>query len=202
MYIFFTNLSAKVFGAVGVTILGEFGTEYEVGIYSALYKIPYILMLLWSPISQVIYPISSKKIIESYKDGRLFINKIRNYVFLAFGILALIVGAMARPLSLILFGDEYAQYFYIIYPLLIWMLLGILNNFIGIQTLVGSGHDKEYSKAFQIGVVCTIIYNLILIYCFKIIGTALAPMLSEGTLCLLLLHQVKKVNKKMIKTDM
>ena len=195
MYIFFTNLSAKVFGAIGVTILGVFGTEYQVGVYSALYKIPYILMLLWQPIAQVLYPISSKKIIDSYDDGRAFICKVRNYCLFIFGFIAILVAAFCKPLAQLLFGEEYSQYYYIILPLLIWMLLGILNNFIGIQTLVGSGHDKEYSKAFQIGVVCTVLINLVLIRLFNIIGTAFAPMLSEAVLCFLLIRQVKKVNR-------
>lgn len=193
MYVFFTNLSSKVFGAIGVTFLGVFESDYQVGVYSALYKIPYVIMILWLPISQVIYPISSKKIIDSYASGRVFINKMRNYCLILFAGIALVVGLLSKQLSHILFGEEYSKYHYIIIPLLVWMILGILNNFVGIQTLVGSGHDKEYSKAFQIGVICTILFNLVFIYFFGIIGASVAPMFSEGVLFLLLMQQVKKL---------
>ena len=70
---------------------------------------------------------------------------------------------------------------------------------LGIQTLLGSGHDKEYSKCFQIGVACTILLNFVLIYFFKGDGACFAPMLSEGVLMFLLILQVRKLDKTQIK---
>lgn len=195
MYVFFTQLSSKVFGAIGVTFLGIFASREDVGIYSAIYKIPYVLMLLWNPISQIIYPITSRKIVESNVDGYLYIHKLKRYCLLFFGAISILVGVFAQPITNIAFGSEYASRFYIIYPLLIWMLLGINNNFEGIQTLVGSGHDKEYSKCFQIGVIGTVAFNFILIYAFGINGAAIAPLMSEGLLGLLLYVQINKIGK-------
>ena len=60
---------------------------------------------------------------------------------------------------MLLFGSAYAEQYYWVYPLLIWLLVGINNNFWGIQILLGSGHDKEYGEAFQIGVAVTIVVN-------------------------------------------
>ena len=37
-YVFTTQLSSKVFGAIGITLLGLFATNEEVGIYSAIQK--------------------------------------------------------------------------------------------------------------------------------------------------------------------
>ena len=193
MYVFFTQLSSKVFGAIGVTFLSMFASSEDVGIYSAIYKIPYVLMLLWNPIAQIIYPITSRKIMESNGDGYLYIHKLKRYCLLFFGAISILVGVFAQPITNIAFGSE--SRFYIIYPLLIWMLLGINNNFEGIQTLVGSGHDKAYGKCFQIGVVCTVAFNFILIYTFGINGAAIAPLMSEGLLGLLLYVQINKIGK-------
>ena len=52
-YIFTTSLSSKVFSAIGVTILGIVSTKENVGVYSALQKIPTALLLMWIPVSQV-----------------------------------------------------------------------------------------------------------------------------------------------------
>ena len=73
------------------------------------------------------------------------------------------------------------------------MLLGINNNFEGIQTLVASGHDKEYSACFQVGVIGTIIFNYLLIYLWGINGAAMAPLISEGLLSILLHYRVRRV---------
>lgn len=195
MYVFFTQLSSKVFGAIGVTFLGIFASREDVGIYSAIYKIPYMLMLLWNPISQIIYPITSRKIVESNVDGYLYIHKLKRYCLLFFGAISVLVGVFAQPITNIAFGREYVSRFYIIYPLLIWMLLGINNNFEGIQTLVGSGHDKEYSKCFQIGVIGTVAFNFVLIYTFGINGAAIAPLISESLLGFLLYVQINRLGK-------
>lgn len=193
MYVFFTQLSSKVFGAIGITFLGIFASSEDVGIYSAIYKIPYVLMLLWNPIAQIIYPITSKKIVESNYKGYIFIKRIKKYILLLFGGISVLVGIFAKPITAIAFGSDYVQRFYIIYPLLLWMLLGINNNFEGIQTLVASGHDKEYSACFQVGVIGTIIFNYLLIYLWGINGAAMAPLISEGLLSILLHYRVRRV---------
>lgn len=193
MYVFFTQLSSKVFGAIGITFLGIFASSEDVGIYSAIYKIPYVLMLLWNPIAQIIYPITSKRIVESNYKGYIFIKRIKKYILLLFGGISVLVGIFAKPITAIAFGSDYVQRFYIIYPLLLWMLLGINNNFEGIQTLVASGHDKEYSACFQVGVIGTIIFNYLLIYLWGINGAAMAPLISEGLLSILLHYRVRRV---------
>ena len=150
-------------------------------------------MLLWNPIAQIIYPITSKRIVESNYKGYIFIKRIKKYILLLFGGISVLVGIFAKPITAIAFGSDYVQRFYIIYPLLLWMLLGINNNFEGIQTLVASGHDKEYSACFQVGVIGTIIFNYLLIYLWGINGAAMAPLISEGLLSILLHYRVRRV---------
>ena len=63
----------------------------------------------------------------------------------------------------------------------------------GVQTLLAGGYDQIYSKCFQISVVVTIISNVILIGLFDIVGAAMAPLLSESVLFILLASEVKKI---------
>ena len=179
IYVFLTQFSAKVFGAIGVTFLGILEGDYITGVYSALYKVPYLLLLAWNPVSQVIYPISSKKMMENFVKGRAFIKRIQFICMIIWGVISLIVSFCAKAIVKLLFGREYIHYYYIIFPLLIWVLLGINNNFNGIQTLLGGGYDKEYNKAFQMGTFITILVNWLLITKYGIIGASFAPMLSE-----------------------
>ena len=95
----------------------------------------------------------------------------------------------------LLFGEEYAVRFYWLFPLLLWVIVAIDNNFLGVQTLLGSGHDKEYGEAFQIGVAATIIINLGMIYFLKGNGASVAPLISEVVLNILLRIKIKKVSK-------
>jgi len=197
-YVFTTNLSSKVFGAIGVTFLGFFASDSVVGIFSAIQKIPNIMILLWAPISQVIYPISSKYFKNSFKEGEIFVKKIRGKVMIIFGLFAILVGLSSKFLVGFLFGQEYADYYYWIIPLLLWMIIGIDNNFIGIQTMLGSGHDKEYGMVFQIGVIFTIIINFLFTYFCGGLGAAFAPLISELFLNILLRYKYKKIKNECI----
>ena len=195
-YVFTTQLSSKVFGAIGVTFLGILSTEEVVGTFSAIQKIPNIMMMAWAPISQVLYPIVSQRMKDSYTEGRKFVRKYQMIFVPLFILMGVVVAAFSHPVVAIAFGEEYAPYSYWIIPLLIWLVLGINNNFLGIQTLLSSGHDKEYSICFQISVACTIALNFVLIWLLGGNGAAIAPMISEGVLLITLVFQIRKIDRE------
>lgn len=194
-YVFTTQLSSKVFGTIGVTFLGILATEYVVGIFSAIQKLPSLLLLAWSPISQVIYPIISSHMKNSFKEGYAYVKKIQLIILPIFSIIATIIAIFSKIIVRIAFGVEYSEFFYWSIPLLFWMVLSINNNLLGIQTLLASGYDKQYSKCFQIGVICTIIINYVMIYFKGGFGAAIAPALAEGVLCILLINEIKKIKE-------
>lgn len=199
-YVFTTQLSAKVFGAIGITFLGIFSAPDVVGAYSAIQKIPNIIMLAWMPISQVLYPITSKKMQESYLEGRKFVVKYQKLFVMIFSLIALVIIVFSKPIVGIAFGAGYSDYFYWVIPLLVWMVVAINNNFLGIQSLLSSGHDKEYSICFQISVIFTIVLNFVFIRLFSGTGAAFAPLASELILMICLLvqnHKIKKDEQKL-----
>lgn len=198
-YVFTTQLSSKVFGAVGVTFLGFLASEAEVGIYSAISKIPNIIILAWTPISQVIYPISSQKLKDSYCDGRKTIKKFHQIIVLFIVACAMLLSVFSSLLVQFVFGSEYAKFSYWLIPLLGWVVVAINNNFWGIQTLLGSGHDREYGKCFHVGVFCTVLFNFGLIYIWGGSGAAWAPLLSEIVLAILLHREIGKLDNNVKK---
>ena len=201
-YVFTTQLSAKVFGAIGITFLSIFASSSIVGIYSAIQKIPNVMILLWTPIDQVIYPITSKHYKNSFFEGQNFVKWARKKILPVFIVIAMIIGVFSKPIVLILYGREYSPFFYWLLPLLVWLIVSIDNNFWGVQNLLGSGHDKEYGEAFQIGVIATIVLNLLLILLFGGMGAAIAPHLSELVLNMLLrLKTFDIVKKKKVDND-
>ena len=192
-YVFTTQLSSKVFGAIGITFLGIYSTNVEVGTFSAIQKIPNVMMLAWAPISQVMYPIVSQKMTISFSEGEAFVSKMRKIFLGLFSLGALLIAVFSKHVVRIAFGDAYALKYYWIIPLLLWTVLSIANNFMGIQTLLSSNHDKEYSICFQTSVVFTIIINLLFVYFWGGDGAAIAPVLSEMVLSVTLIYQIHKI---------
>ena len=195
-YVFTTSLSSKIFNTFGITVLGILSTEYYVGIYSAIQKIPQMVLLIWSPVAQVLYPVTSQRMTASYTEGRRYVIRIEKYILPCFILLVAAIAVCSKIIVKIAFGEEYANYHYLIYPLLAWVIFGILNNFLGIQTLLAGGYSKEYSKCFLIGVTITVISNIVLVYLFGVFGASISPAISEFVFGILLYFEVKKLGKK------
>lgn len=194
--IFTTSFSSRILTSVGITILGLFATKYEVGVYSAINKIPNILMLAWFPIAQILYPVSSRKMTESFAKGKKFIYKIKRKIMSLFTLAVMIICLFSKSIIKFAFGADYVFYYYWVIPLLFWLLVSINNNFLGHQILIGGGFNKSYSKCFQSAVCYSILINVILIYFFKGNGAACAPLLSELILTFLELKEIHKIEKK------
>lgn len=194
-YVFTTQLSSKIFGSIGVTFLGIYATSSIVGVYSAIQKIPNVMVLLWAPIAQVIYPIVSRHFNNDFYEGFSFILKIKKRVMPIFILFALLIGIFGKFIVGLLFGSEYSPYYYWLWPLLGWLIVSIDNNFMGIQILIGSGHDKEYGRAFWIGVLFTVIVNFVFIRFGEGNGAAIAPLISEIILNCLLRCNIRLIKK-------
>ena len=191
--LFISQAMSKVLSGFGVTVLGMLATNSAVGIYSAIYKIPYTMALFFNPVSQAIYPDISVAFSKSKKTGYKRVKRIASLVIPLFFSAAIIIALLHHPLITILFGNEYSNYSEVLIPLAAWFVLSIVNNFLGIQILVASGHQKEYSKAFLISAVSSIALYLILGYFFDLLGIAFATCAAEFLLTVLLIFDVKKV---------
>lgn len=193
-YLFLSSAMSKIFGSIGITILGILSTKSDVGIFSAINKIPYVLTLLFAALSQAIYPYNCKRFSVSFSEGVKNVKKVAKPIILLFGVMGMGLIILHYPIVKYAFGDVYAQKSTLLIPFIIWVIFGIINNFLGIQVLVASGHQKEYSKSFQVGVICMSFMMVVLGYIWKSYGIACASMLSEMLLCVLLYRNIKKIS--------
>lgn len=195
-YLFTTSAMGKVFSGFGVTILVFSSSAFEVGVYSAIYKIPQILKMLYEPIGQVIYPYISRLYTESFSKGYAKIKSIINYIIIVFGSISILLVINSRYIVNVLYGSEYVNYSYLLIPLIIWTILSITNNLLGVQVLVASGHLKEYSIAFRIGVVAIVFLNILFGIKYGSLGISIAAALAELVLTISILLQIIKIKKE------
>lgn len=189
-YLFMSQAMSKIFSGIGTTVLGWVTTASVVGIYSAIYKIPFIMILFFNPISQALFPYVSVKFSESFESGRHTVKTLAKYAIIFFSIIGISIIILRDFVINIAFGSEYVVYADLIIPLVVWVILSISNNFLGTQYLVASGHQKMYSQAFMVSVVITVFLNIVLGYLFKSYGVAIAAALGEFSLTLSLLTNI------------
>lgn len=190
--LFISQAMAKVLSGFGVTVLGTLASSSAVGIYSAIYKIPYTMALFFNPISQAVYPDVSVAFNSSKENGYKRVKKIASPVITLFVGAAIVIAIFNHPIVWILFGNEYVSSSLILIPLSMWFVLSIINNFLGIQILVASGHQKQYSKAFTISAICSIAMYIVLGKIWGIFGIAFSTFLAELILTILLIFNVRK----------
>lgn len=195
--LFYSSAMSKIFSSFGVTVLDFVSSKTIVGIYSAIYKIPYVLTMIFSPISQAIFPYISIKMKNDYNKGVIFLKRIFIPIIILFSLIGLLIIAFRKEIVFILFGKEYSKYSIIIIPLIVQLILAIINNFLGVQFLVATNNKKLYSNAFLKAVVIIVIANVLLGYFFDIIGVAVATAVGELFLTLFLLRNVIKVGNEM-----
>ena len=133
---------------------------------------------------------------DSFSHGILFIFKIQKILLSLFSCIIFVMIIFARDIVTVVLGQEFLHNYYWAIPLLLWCVVAINNNFLGIQILLASGHDKEYSHCFQISVFIMVILNLVLIYFWGGNGASVAPFISESILGVLLYYQIRRLRKK------
>ncbi len=194
--LFTTSVASKIFSGLGITILGIVSNAYIVGIYSAIYKIPTILISCFSPISQALYPHICIKYKENYFSGRKMTRKIAFIVTGIFTVGSIMLIVLRNTVIQIAFGSEYIIEADLLIPFMIWLCLSIYNCFLGTNTLIASGHSKEYSKAFVIGTITLVLCNIIFGLMWKMYGIAWAQVISELGLMICNMYYVKKLEMK------
>lgn len=192
-YLFTTSAMSKIFSGIGITVLVFTSTEYDVGIYSAIHKIPLILKMVYAPMGQVIYPYVSRSYTISLENGLQKIKHISKFIVLLFAFISIVLTTNANVIVNFLYGKEYATYSKLLIPLVAWMMLSIINNLMGIQVLVASGHVKEYSRAFRIGVFSIIVLNLLFGVLWGALGVSIAAVSSEFILSLVIAYHIFKI---------
>lgn len=195
-YLFASSAMIKIFSGFGITVLGIISATSITGIYSAICKIPYVLTMLFSPVSQAIYPYISAKFSEGVNNGLKTIKKICVPILVIFLVPSLIIILFGNFFVNLIFGYEYAIYSIIVIPLVLQFVFAIINNFLGIQFLVACGYQKKYSKSLLIGCISIILFNIVLGNLFDIYGVAWASFISEVILTISLAINCKKVSSE------
>jgi len=190
-HIFVTSMLSTTLTTSGIFILGLFGSKEIVGYYGAVDKLVKAFIGLFTPITQAIFPHINTKFKISYECGRNEVLKFGKYVMLMALIISSCMFIFHRPIVLLVCSSKYASYSYILKYMSIWLLISVLNNFIGVQFLIGTGKGAYYSKSFIISAGITLMLYLVLISRISYYGIVIGTIIGELTLTVVMLLFIK-----------
>lgn len=194
--IFMTSMLSSIISVGGTFVLGLFQSKEIVGYYAAIDKLVKAFIGLFLPITQAAFPYISAKFSQSYIAGRRSVIKLSKYTVFLAGLIALILYIFNKDIIFLVFGTKFIEHSVILKYLSIWLLLGVLNNIIGIQYLVASGRDSYYTKSFIIASFITLMLYLFLVGPLSYYGVIIGMIIGEFilTCCMLLLIKFKTVS--------
>lgn len=192
-HMFIAGLCSGITTNLCTVILGNLKGDAAVAYFSAGYKIVQALSLVFSAITQAMYPFSCMKFKESFNNGILFVKAVMKWVLTFIGIACLIISVLSPFIFKLFFENIYWSYYPVAIIGCIWLFFSFFNNFLGVQILVAGGFSSTYRKAFTMATIITICGYYVLIPSLSEYGSIMALLLGEVILTIILYYQIEKI---------
>jgi PST family polysaccharide transporter len=184
LHVMSSSLGGSAMANMPLLVLGILKSDYIVGAYAGADRLIKVLSSAMMPISQAAFPVNSARFADSTAAGLRSVIQLGSLLLVAFVIM--VAGVW-------LLGDLYFQHFQlpdesrdVLLLLLGWLFWGVMNNIIGIQGLLAAGYGKIYNISVWGAVVITLALLVLLVPKLGAIGTALAVLLGEFSMFLLM----------------
>ncbi|MEK7162798.1 MAG: flippase [Patescibacteria group bacterium] len=177
----FTGLFGVFMLNIDIIMLGWWRTPEEIGYYSAGQRIVQILYTLPAILASAIFPVMTRYIKQNESIKARLLNE-KSISALYFAAIPLLIGGviLSSPIIEFIFGKEYSpattSFQILITTLIIQFPSAILSNLI-----MAHNQQKRLIKYVIIGSASNVIFNILLIPPFGIIGSAIATLISQFT---------------------
>lgn len=192
--LFIPQVAIQIYTILDKTMIGFITHDMnEVGFYDQAQKVIKLLLTIITSMGTVMLPRIASCFSENKKDTiKIYMNKTFKFVLLtAFPMITGIILVSNRFVPLF-FGEGYDKV-KILMPILSLIILTIgLSNVIGVQYLLPTKRQKEYTLSVIIGTITNLILNTVLIYYFKSIGACIATVIAELSVTCTQLYFVRK----------
>lgn len=193
-HLFLSSIAISLYITSNRFILGFFVSNTVVGYYAVAETIVRALQGLITPISQSIYPYFSKLQSKNRSKAIVQLKKILILIGIMSFILSVILVLCSPLLVELLAGNEYLASIPLLQILVFIIFAVAVNNILGIQGLVAFGYQKKFSKIVLFAGIIHIFILIGLIYILGSTGAALAVVITELIICLLMYFSLKKLN--------
>ena len=191
---FVPQIAIQIYTVLDRTMIGRMVSDKtQVGYYTQGENLIKLLLTMVTSLGTVMLPrIASSFVEKNYEKIREYIYKSFNMVFLlSFPMISgiVLVADMFVPKF---FGPGYdgvATIMIVISPIL--LLIG-MSNVIGVQYLLPTKHQKEYTLSVVFGAIVNFFVNLILIRRFYAVGAAIGTVVAETIVTLTQMIFVRK----------
>ena len=191
--LFTPQIATQIYTVLDKTMIGTIiHDKAEVGFYEQSQKIVKMVLTIITSLGTVMLP----RIANKYANGKQEEIKkdiITSFKFVYFLSLPMVFGMLAITKDLIpwFLGEGFQKSIYITYVISPILLLIGLSNVIGIQYLLPTKRQKQYTISVIIGALTNLILNLALIFKFQAVGAAIGTVIAEAMVTIVQLYFIR-----------
>lgn len=188
-----SNIAVELYSLIDVTMLTVQCTDEIVGYYTNAMKLVKVLTSLIAAIGGVLLPRISLYLREGRNDK---VSELVNAVskVMLYLIIPAVVGIMgiSNLLIVVIFGPLFEPATVTLRILSFLLIAVSFSNLFGIQILIAAGDETKVLVATVCGAVSNVIMNVFLITIWQQNGAAIASVVSESIVTLIMYHYSKK----------
>lgn len=190
-----TNFFYSIYFSIDVVMLSFLVGDYSTGLYKSAYNIIYVFTTFFVVYQSVIFPVMSKFFKESQNLLKISFELSVKYLLLI--ILPVSVGILfyASPIVNLIYSTKYSLASVPV-QILIWAVSFLFVNGAASTLLNAISKESTVTKIYIFAAIANVILNLILIPIFDYNGAAIATVLSEIFISILIIHSIFKTNYK------
>lgn len=198
--LFISNIAINIYTGINTVILGFLAGNVAVGYYSMAEKILKALLGVQAQISTVLYPHISGRVKASPDDAERAIKKGFVAVMLFAIPLSLFSLFLAEGAVKLVAGVHFGPSVPVLMILSALFIVVGLSNIFGIQMLLSFGKRKEFMRPLMFAGSINLVLNFLLIPAFAHIGAAMAFLVAELSVTLIMFFEVRKMGLRVIET--
>jgi len=194
IHLFIPQIATQVYTVLDKTMIGSMILDKaEVGYYEQSQKIVKIIMTIVTSLGTVMLPRIANDFVNGKKE-EIKRSILTSFNFVYFLSIPMAIGLMAVSKDLVpcFLGNDFEKSINVIYVISPIILMIGLSNVVGIQYLLPTQKQKQYTISVIMGAIINLMFNFIFIPMFKSIGAAIGTVIAETTVTLIQLHFIKK----------
>lgn len=192
--LFLPTIAISVYTYLDKTMIGVItGSDFENGFYEQAEKIVKIVMTVVTSLGTVMIPRNANAFERKDMDA-IRRNIYRSVRFVLLLGIPMMIGLIAVSDNMVpwFLGDGYYKSANIMKILSVLILAIGLSNVFGLQYLIPAGEDKKFTISVTCGAITNFLLNLVLIRLFKSYGAAIATIVAEIAVAVIMFCFIRK----------
>ncbi len=181
---FYITFASSYIATSSVVALSTFASPRDIGAFAAVERLSKAAFGVAKPFLSALYPEMSAMFQDSHVRWQSLVRRVVVVAIAVGGVYAFVIAAFWPAVELLILANPNSGTRFIAFGFATWLTIGLVNNALGIQGLIASGHEALYATSISLAAAMLTVGYLVLGRPFGALGVLASMLLAEATLLL------------------